>query len=249
MADKKVSKKVKASPKKMDKRKITAVTESKQKVQTASKIVKRKSNTGKLSVPAFDINGRSLGKVVLPKEIFGQKPNEKLLLQALRVYRANSFTKTASTKTRAEVRGGGAKPWRQKGTGRARAGSKRSPVWVGGGIVFGPKPINKKLVLPKKMKHQALISALSQKVINDKIKVISNLKKFEPKTKLAASLLKKVQVSKKVLIITDENIPSLKLAIRNIPDTEVEIVTNLNAYEVLTFDNILFAKEAIEKFR
>src|SRR4030042_4331980 len=213
---KKVSKKVKASPKGVDKRQITAAAESK-KIQKASKIARSKPNTGKLSVPAFDINGRSLGKVVLPKEIFGQKPNEKLLLQALRVYRANSFTKTASTKTRAEVRGGGAKPWRQKGTGRARAGSKRSPVWVGGGIVFGPKPRNVQLSLPKKMRKKALAAALSAQKQKDHIKVISNFDKLEPKTKLAQNLFDKLNITEKTLVILDVPQPNVKLALRNIP--------------------------------
>jgi len=127
-----------------------------QRTQKTPKTVKSKSAGGGLSVPAFDINGRSIGKIALPREIFGQKPNEKLLAQAIRIYSVNQSVHAGSTKTRSETRGGGRKPWRQKGTGRARAGSIRSPLWVGGGVAHGPKFRKVTLTLPKKMKKKAL---------------------------------------------------------------------------------------------
>ncbi|OGD83639.1 50S ribosomal protein L4 [Candidatus Curtissbacteria bacterium RBG_13_40_7] len=202
-----------------------------------------------MSAPVYDITGRSQGTVVLPKEFFGQKPNNQLLSQAIRVYFANQSSHKASTKTRSEVRGGGAKPWRQKGTGRARAGSKRSPVWVGGGIVFGPKPRNVQLSLPKKMRKKALAAALSAQKQKDHIKVISNFDKLEPKTKLAQNLLDKLNITDKTLVILDVPQPNVKLALRNIPSISVDLAANLNAYKVLAVQNLLISKVAIEKFK
>src|SRR3989338_10679198 len=156
--------------------------------------------SSRLSAPVFDISGRRLGQVALPKETFGGKINEELMAQAIRVYFANRHPKTASAKTRSEVKGGGRKPWRQKGTGRARAGSTRSPLWVGGGVTFGPKPEKTELTLPKKMRQKALISALSLAKKEGSINVLSNIEKIEPKTKAAAILFKKLSISGRTLI-------------------------------------------------
>lgn len=228
----------------------TKVTKTKR-VVTKKTSQKAQTQAGqlRLSVPVFDVSGRSLGKVVLPKETFGQEVNEKLMLQAIRVYFANRNSKTASTKTRAEVRGGGRKPHRQKGTGRARAGSIRSPLWVGGGIVFGPKPNDKKLKFPKKMKKRALVSALSQKAKVGEILVLSNLEKLAPKTKMAVSLLQKLKVDGRTLVILDQNKKNIKLAMRNIPDVNIDLADSLNAYEVLSHKTLMFEKEAIAKFK
>src|SRR4030043_1413273 len=144
----------------------------------------RKGNGMTTSV-VYDTGNQKVSDIELDDRIFGAKINPTLFYDVVRRNIASQRKGTASTKNRALVRGGGAKPWRQKGTGRARAGTRRSPLWRGGGTIFGPMPRDYSFSLPKKMKRQALISALSQKVINDKIKVISNLKKFEPKTKLA----------------------------------------------------------------
>ncbi|MBI2594544.1 50S ribosomal protein L4 [Candidatus Curtissbacteria bacterium] len=210
---------------------------------------KIKSATGGLLVPVFDITGRAQGTISLPGKFFGVKSNKALLAQALRVYFANQSGHTASTKTRAEVRGGGAKPWKQKGTGRARAGTRRSPLWVGGGVTFGPRPTKAKLALPKKMKRKALIAALSQKRLDGAIKIISNFEKMQPKTKIAANLLKRLAISGKTTLVLDDRKPNVKLAVRNIPNTSVETSDNLNAYKVLSSKNLLFSKGAIEKFK
>jgi len=222
-------------------------------VKSASKSVRTKKKTvvttaKGLSASVYDINGRAQGTVTLPKEFFGQKPNEKLLAQAVRVYFANQSSHKASTKTRSEVRGGGAKPWRQKGTGRARAGSKRSPLWVGGGIVFGPRPRNVQLVLPKKMKKKALICALSSQSLSGHIKIISNFDKLKPKTKLAQNLLNKLNATEKTLVVLENPKQNVRLALRNIPNVVVDLAINLNAYKVLTAKNLLISKGAIEKF-
>ena len=205
--------------------------------------------SSRLSAPVFDISGRRLGQVALPKETFGGKINEELMAQAIRVYFANRHPKMASAKTRSEVRGGGRKPHRQKGTGRARAGSIRSPLWVGGGITFGPKPNDKKLKLSKKMKKRALVAALSQKAKVGEILVVSNLEKLAPKTKMAVGLLKKLKVDGKTLLVLEQNKENIKLAMRNIPDVNVDLVDSLNAYEVLSHKSLMFEKQAIAKFK
>lgn len=201
-----------------------------------------------LTVQAFDMAGKAAGTITLPKEIFGQKPNKNLLAQAVRVYQANSIPHTAHTKTRGEVRGGGAKPWRQKGTGRARAGSKRSPLWVGGGITFGPRKKDVKLTLSQKMKHKALIYALSDKAQSSKIKIITNIEKAEAKTKPVANLLKKLEIKNALLVVSEKN-QNLKLATRNIQNLHLDTPQNLNAYQVLKIRDLLLSKEAIEKFQ
>lgn len=204
-----------------------------------------------LIVQVYDINGKSAGTVSLPKEIFGQKVEANLLAQAVRVYQANSVPHTAHTKTRGEVRGGGKKPWRQKGTGRARAGSTRSPLWVGGGITFGPRKNEKKLTLPQKMRKKALISALSEKVQAKQVKVISGIEKIQPKTKIVSNLLNKLETKGQSLLITSQNPPAvgIKLAARNIPNLKLTSPQNLNAYEVLKNNQILISKDAITLFK
>lgn len=202
-----------------------------------------------LTVKVYDLKGKEAGTITLPKEIFGQKPNKNLLAQAIRVYAANIIPKTSNTKTRGEVRGGGIKPWRQKGTGRARAGSRRSPLWVGGGITFGPRTRDVKLQLPQKMKHKALIYALSAKAQQGQIKVLANIEKAEPKTKPMALLFNSLSDQKKNLLVVAEKSQNLKLATRNIPDLSLETPNNLNAYQVLKINELFISKESIEKFK
>ncbi len=206
-----------------------------------------------LTVKVFDIHGKSVGTVSLPKEIFGQKPNEKLLAQAIRVYFTNQSVHAASTKTRTQVRGGGKKPWRQKGTGRARAGSIRSPLWVGGGVALGPQSRKVTLSLPKKMKHKALILALSAKARLGEVKVISNIEKIPAKTKVVANLLNKLETKGNTLLVisgkSQADGQNVKLATRNIQRLSVDRVVNLNAYEIIKNNSILFSKEALVGFK
>lgn len=202
------------------------------------------AKSSKLQAPLFDTKGKILGKIALKSELFGAKPNKQLLTQAIRIYETNKTTHWGSTKTRSEVTGGGRKPWRQKGTGRARAGSTRSPLWVGGGVALGPKFRKVKLSLPKKMKRKALAIALSSSV--SKVKVISNFEKIEAKTKNIAHLIKKLETKKHPLIITSAS-NNVKLASRNIPQVMLDSPENLNSYEILKSSDILFSKEALEK--
>ena len=188
-------------------------------VKAQSGIEKREKSTQistRLTVRVFDIQGKSAGTMSLPKEIFGQAPNKNLLAQAFRVFQNNLKDHTAHTKTRGEIRGGGIKPWRQKGTGRARAGSIRSPLWVGGGVTFGPRKRAHKLDLPKKMKHKALIYALSDKAQSSQIKIISNLEKIQPKTKIVANLLSNLEISKNSLLVIAQKNQNVNLAARKI---------------------------------
>lgn len=208
-------------------------------------VPKKSTKISSLTAQVYDINGKKQGTISLPKEIFGAKLNQKLVAQALHVYFTNSNAHYGSTKTRSEVRGGGAKPWRQKGTGRARAGSRRSPLWVGGGKTFGPKARKVQLALPKKMKRLALLSALSQKATNGQIKVISNLEKIEPKTKIVANFLKKLESKGSTLFVISSKNENIKLAARNIGNLRVDITGNINVYEIIKNRNIFLSKEAL----
>lgn len=199
-----------------------------------------------LSVPVYSLTGRAAGTMALPKEIFGQKVNKKLLAQAMRVYMTNQKSFTASTKTRGEVRGSTAKIYRQKGTGRARHGAIRAPIFVGGGITFGPKPRRVRLALPQKMKKAALISALSSKMADKQILGLSGLDKASGKTKEIAKLLEKLSV-KNGLIVTGEKL--VNRAVKNIPGIFTQAVNQLNAYEVLKHQTLLLSKEAAEGFK
>ena len=221
-----------------------------------NKVVKPTTiRTAALFVPVYSLTGRTSGTMSLPKEIFGGKVNKKLLSQALRVYMANQKSHPGSTKTRGEVRGSTAKIWRQKGTGRARHGAKSAPIFVGGGIVFGPTPRKVTLDLPKKMKKAALLSSLSAKASGNEIVGISGLEKASGKTKEMAKLMssvishqssdKKKQKNVSSLIVTGEKMDNVVRGIRNIPGVDVLPVNQINAYEVLRHQMLLITKEAI----
>lgn len=212
----------------------------------------KKVTTNKLSVPVYSLTGRASGTLSLPKEIFGRKVNQKLLAQAVRVYATNQKSLLASTKTRGEVEGSTAKIYRQKGTGRARHGSVRAPIFVGGGIVFGPKPRNVKLDLPKKMKKAALISALSFKMLDKNIRGLTGMEKASGKTREMVKLLEKVAGGDKkeiqsALIVTAQKADNVIRAARNIPTVTTLSANAVNAYEVLKHDILLITKEAVEK--
>lgn len=207
------------------------------------------AKAGSLTVSVFDLSGKSVATVTLPKGTFGQTPNKNLLHQAIHIYQANAIANTAHTKTRGEVRGGGAKPWRQKGTGKARAGSIRSPLWVGGAVTFGPRAKDVKLALPAKMKHSALISALSAKRESGDIKVIKNIEKIPAKTKIVAGLLSKLSSKGKTLLVISQKNQNLKLASRNIKEISVSTPQNLNAFEILKNRNLILSTESITKFK
>ena len=216
-----------------------------------SKTVKPKNaakDSVQLTVDVYDIEGKISGKVSLPVEIFGEKVNKILLAQAVRVHLANKRQGTVSTKTRGEVDGSTRKIYRQKGTGRARHGSIRAPIFVKGGVVFGPKPRDFSLGFPKKMKRKALFSALSAKLIDNEIQVMSGFSAIEPKTKLFVEVLRKAGLEgkkRKLLLVLPAGFDNLKRAARNVEGVTLLAANQLNAYEVLNTRKLLLMKEAI----
>lgn len=203
-------------------------------------------------MPQVDIinkEKKSVGKADLPDDIFAVEVKNGLLHEVVRNHLAAKRQGNASTKTRGLVRGGGRKPYRQKGTGRARAGSNRSPLWRGGGTVFGPQPRDYSYKLPKKVKWQALNSALASKLADEEIIVLDELAVAETKTKLVRQLLNDLGLTGSVLIIIPEKDEKLELAARNIQGVSVSRVSELNVYSVLAHDKLLVSKDAIEKMR
>jgi|SRR3989344_5554700 len=217
----------------------------------AAKATKKTESVKKasgLSIPVYSLAGKETGSLSLPKEIFGVEINEKLLSQAMRVYTANQKVMTGSTKNRGEVEGSTAKIYRQKGTGRARHGSIRAPIFVGGGITFGPKPRRVRLDLPKKMKKAALLSALSSKMADKSIKSIAGLEKASGKTKELVQLLNKISGKPgSALIVTDQSLDNMVRAVGNISGITAMTSNMINVYEVLKHDLLLITKEAVEK--
>lgn len=205
----------------------------------------KKEVAGKLSLPVFNLKGEKVGRISLPQEIFGVKVNMPLLSQAVRVYQANGRQGNSSTKTRGLIRGGGRKPWKQKGTGRARQGSIRSPQWRGGGIVFGPKPRDYSLNLPAKMRKAALRSALTSRV--EDIVVVNEFKLTKPKTKQVREALDRLNMTGKTLVVLPEHDPSVAQASRNMPAVRLIRASGLNALDVLSAKKLLFAKDAVKK--
>lgn len=198
-------------------------------------------------VPVYNMEGSQVGEIELNEAIFGTEVNEPLLHQAVVAYEANKRQGTVSTKTRTEVRGGGRKPWRQKGTGRARHGSTRSPIWVGGGVTFGPKPRDYRQALPKKARRAALRSALSAKVGAGDIIVLESLSLSEVKTKQVAQVLERLNATGTALIVTDQRNRNVELSTRNIPGVALRTADGINAYEVLKHSKLVITKDGVAK--
>ena len=198
-------------------------------------------------VALYDINGKNIGDIELSDAVFGQEVKTSVLHQVVVNYLANQRQGTQSTKTRTEVRGGGIKPWRQKGTGRARQGSIRAPQWTGGGVALGPKPRDYRYRINKKVKKIALRSALSAKYEAYEIFVIEDLKVEEIKTAKIAALLKGLEINTKALIVTAECDEKVYKSARNIKGVTPTYVDVLNTYEILKHDKFIIAKDAIAK--
>ena len=196
-------------------------------------------------VDVYSLSGKKVDKFKLNPEVFNAEVRKTLLHQAVVMYMANQRQGTASTKTRAWVRGGGKKPWRQKGTGRARAGSIRSPLWRGGGVVFGPRPRDFSYSLPKKMKSIAIISSLSAKTKDNEIMVLEkNPEQTQPKTKDIAKILMALKIySKRILFLCSERDENLMRSCRNIKNLSLRSCHDFNTYDVLSNSMILFSRE------
>lgn len=198
-------------------------------------------------VSVLSQTGASVGEIELNDAIFGIEPNEAVLFDAVIAQRASLRQGNHKVKNRSEVAGGGRKPWRQKGTGRARQGSIRSPQWRGGGIVFGPTPRSYAYKLPKKVRRLALKSALSSKVLEQNFLVLDALTFDAPKTKDFKAVLAALEINKKALFVTDEVNENAVLSARNIPGVTVLSATGINVLDLLGHDKVVFTKAAVEK--
>ncbi len=198
-------------------------------------------------VDILNVSGQRVGELELNDSIFGVEVNQHVLYEAVKNYLANQRQGTQSAKTRAEVRGGGKKPFRQKGTGRARQGSVRAPNHVGGGIVFAPKPRDYSYKLPKKVKRLAMKSALSSKVENGEIIILDELTIDAPKTKDMMNILKNINAASKALIVSSEKNDNLYRSARNIKGVNTAQVNTLNVYDILKYDSLIVTKEAVQK--
>ncbi|MBE6082737.1 MULTISPECIES: 50S ribosomal protein L4 [Tissierellales] len=198
-------------------------------------------------VNVYNISGEQVGEIDLSENVFGAEINQHVLYEVVKNQLANRRQGTHSAKTRAEVRGGGRKPWRQKGTGRARQGSIRSPQWRKGGIVFPPKPRDYSYRVPKKVRRAAIKSALSSKVLNNEIIVLNELLLDQPKTKEMAKILNNLKVDKKALIVMSEKDEDIVRSARNIPAVETTSVNTLNVYDVLKYDLFIITEDAVRK--
>ena len=200
------------------------------------------------TVPIYKHDGSEAGTIELPDAIFGITPSMTVLYQVMKAHLANKRQGNASSKTRSEVNVTKAKPFRQKGTGRARAGSANSPLWPGGGVIFGPRPHSYQARVNKKLRHLGLKSAYSIKATEDKIKVIEDLTISKPKTKEMAIILKALNIDgAKTLFLIENKDDNLTLSSRNIPKVNLTVVENANTYDVMNSDVILFTKSAVDK--
>ena len=198
-------------------------------------------------VKMFNMAGAEVGEVTLNDEIFGIEPNEIAVQTVVKNYLANQRQGTQSAKTRSEVRGGGRKPFRQKGTGRHRQGSTTDPTQVGGGIVFAPKPRDYRYAVPKKVKRLALKSVLSAKVADKEIIVLDELKFAEPKTKEMVKVLENIKADKKTLIVMDEKDENVVRSASNIQGVRTALVSTMNVYEIINHYSLVLTKAAAER--
>jgi large subunit ribosomal protein L4 len=197
------------------------------------------------TVQVINASGKKVREIKAPDEVYAVPVKDHLIYEAVINYRANQRQGTASTKTRGEVRGGGRKPWRQKGTGRARAGSIRSSIWKGGGTTFGPKPRDYSYSIPKKVKRNAMKSALSMKLAEKQLLIMDSLELKEPKTKEAVALIKALNVDSALIVDSHEN-KNLFLSTRNIPEVKAVDSTQLTVYDVLNYKWLILTKKAFD---
>lgn len=198
------------------------------------------------NVSLYNMEGAQVGTIELSDAVFGAEIKENLVHQAVVLYLANQRQGTQKAKTRGEVRGGGRKPWRQKGTGHARQGSTRSPQWTGGGVVFAPVPRDYSFKMNKKEKRAALKSALTAKVQDNKFMVLDELKFDEIKTKKMQAVLGNLKVEK-ALVIVDENSENVVLSARNLSGVQTAAPNTINVYDLLKYDTVIATKSSVEK--
>ena len=195
----------------------------------------------------LNIQGQNVGEIELSDAVFGVEVNEHVLYEVVKNQLANKRQGTKSAKTRAEVRGGGRKPWRQKGTGRARQGSIRAVQWIGGGVAFAPKPRSYRYTLPKKVRRLAMKSALTSKVQANEMIVLDALTMDAPKTKEFATILNNVNAAKKALVVMAEKNENVIKSAANIPNVETALVNTINVYDILKYDSFIITTDAVKK--
>ena len=198
-------------------------------------------------VDVYDIKGKKVSDIELADSVFGIEPNENIVHAVLVNYLANQRQGTQSTKTRAEVRGGGKKPWRQKGTGRARQGSIRAPQWIKGGIALGPKPRSYKYTVNKKERRLAIKSILSSKVLEKELTVVDKLELTEIKTKTMVKALADLKVEGKTLIVLPENNQNVLMSSRNIEGVKTITANNINVFDLLKYTNLILPVDTVKK--
>ena len=198
-------------------------------------------------IDVYDIKGKKVRDVELAESVFGIEPNEAIVHSVLVNYLANQRQGTQSTKTRAEVRGGGRKPWRQKGTGRARQGSIRAPQWIKGGIALGPKPRSYRYTVNKKERRLAIKSLLSSKVLENELTVVDKLELSEIKTKTMVKALADLKVEGKTLIVLPENNKNVLMSARNIEGVKTIVLNNINVFDLLKYNNLVLPLETVKK--
>jgi large subunit ribosomal protein L4 len=198
-------------------------------------------------VNVYNMLGEKLSEIELNENVFGVDVNQHVVYEVVKNQLANKRQGTQSAKTRAEVRGGGKKPWRQKGTGRARQGSIRAPHFTGGGVTFAPKPRDYSYKLPKKVKRLAMKSALTSKVLNKEIIVIDEIKFEAPKTKEMAKFLSNINADKKALIVMGEKNENVIRSANNLPNVETALVNTLNVYDILKYNSFIITQDAVRK--
>ena len=193
-------------------------------------------------------NGQNVGEIELSESVFAIEPSQQAVYDVVKAQRAAMRQGTHNTKSRGEVRGGGRKPWKQKGTGRARSGSTRSPIWVGGGTVFGPTPRDYSVKVNRKVRRLALKSVLSQKLADNKLKVIDQLVLAESKTKGFTEILNNLELSGKVAFVLSEGDVNTSLAARNIPGVTVTTVSHISVYELMNYKTIIVTQDAVKLY-
>ena len=198
-------------------------------------------------VEVINVEGKKVKELTLNDSVFGIEPNMNVVHSVVLNYLANQRQGTQNTKTRAEVAGGGRKPWRQKGTGRARQGSIRSPQWKGGGVVFAPKPRDYSYTVPKKIRRLALKSVLTDKVNEGNLVVVDDINLTEWKTREFAKMLSALKVGKKALVVTKDNSPEVVRSGRNIKNVKIAFVGTMNVYDILNANTLVLTKDAVAK--
>ena len=198
-------------------------------------------------VDVYDLNGKKVSDIELAENVFGIEPNEAIVHSVLKNYLANQRQGTQSTKTRSEVSGGGRKPWRQKGTGRARQGSIRAPQWIKGGIALGPKPRSYKYTVNKKERRLAVKSLLSSKVLENNLVVVDSLNLKEIKTKEMVKVLSNLKVEGKALVMLPEKNENVQKSARNIEGVKTTLVGTINVYDLLKYNKLVVTEDTIKK--